>query len=72
MNLSTERLLTTDAVVAITSKSRRSIYREAAAGTFPAPRKSGRRTVWLASDITAWMATLPCADFAGRRREGAQ
>lgn len=59
-----DRLVTTDAVVSITSRSRRAIYRAVAAGTFPAPRKAGRRTVWLVSEIQAWMAALPRADFA--------
>lgn len=72
MNDMTDRLLTVADVVKITSKPRTSVYLAVSRGAFPAPRKSGRRTVWLASEIDAWMASLPRADIAMRKRERAQ
>lgn len=38
-----------------TGKSRSSVYREVAAGTFPAPVKLGERaSAWPEHEITAW------------------
>ena len=43
-----------------TGLSRATIYRQMDEGTFPRPRRIGRRAVaWLASEIDAWKATKP-------------
>ena len=34
--------------------SKSTIYRMISAGTFPAPNKLGRRSVWSAEDIDTW------------------
>lgn len=38
--------------------SRATLYRMAAAGTFPKPRKLGKRSVWSAEDIEQWSKQL--------------
>lgn len=67
MNTPHDRLLTLPEVMKITTRPRSSIYASVEKGTFPAPRKPGRRLVWLASEIDAWMASLPPVEFAGRK-----
>lgn len=67
MNSPTDRLLTLPEVMKITAKPRTSIYLAVEQGTFPAPRKPGRRLVWLASEIDAWIGSLPRVEFAGRK-----
>ncbi len=39
------------------------IYRRIAEGTFPEPRKDGRRVTWYEADIEAYVATTP--DLSG-------
>lgn len=52
--LTLERL---PAVMARTGKSRSQIYRDVAAGRFPAPVKLGERSsAWDASEIDHWIA----------------
>lgn len=46
-------------LLALTSKSRSTLYREISNGTFPAPVRIGARAVaWRASDITEWLESL--------------
>ena len=35
--------------------SKPTLYRMIAAGTFPSPRKLGKRSVWIEEDITLWL-----------------
>lgn len=50
----------------ITGKSRSSLYRDVAAGTFPAPVKIGQRSVaWRSTDIESWLASLLAKQSAG-------
>jgi prophage regulatory protein len=58
-----ERLLSLADVMALTSYSKRSIYRHVDAGTFPAPMKlsgaiGGRgRIAWREGDVGRWLAS---------------
>lgn len=52
-------LLSIRQVATRTGKARSTIYRDVAAGVFPAPRKDGTRTVWLECEIDAWEHALP-------------
>ena len=56
--LSSPRVQRLPAVLAQTGMGRSLIYREIAAGRFPAPLKLGRASGWLSSDIDAWLAQL--------------
>lgn len=57
-------------VKARTGKSRSSIYRDIAAGTFPAPVKLGERaSAWNAAEIDRWIADRIAARDA---RKGAR
>ena len=52
-----ETLMRIDAVMALTSLGKTTIYTSVKAGTFPKPLKlSARRVVWRASDIATWQA----------------
>ena len=49
-----------------TGKSRSSIYRDIAAGTFPAPVKLGERaSAWISAEVTAWIAARIAARDEG-------
>ncbi len=51
-----KRLLTTREVMALTGRSRTSIYMDIRAGRFPRPIKTGLRSVrWIAEDIESWL-----------------
>lgn len=51
------RLIRLPEVTHLTSLSRASIYRQAKAGTFPAPRKIGdRAAAWSLFEVEAWVA----------------
>ncbi|HEY0626719.1 MAG TPA: AlpA family phage regulatory protein [Allosphingosinicella sp.] len=59
-SISGDRLMTRHEVEAECGLTRSSIYRGIAAGTFPAPKKVGRRAVrWPESAIAAWKAEQP-------------
>lgn len=58
--LNSDRLMRRSEVQKITGLSTSVLYREINAGTFPSPVKIGKRTVaWKASEIAAWMDSLP-------------
>ena len=62
----TDRLLRAPAVLAITGMSRTTLHRRVIAGEFPPAVKLGPRAVaWRASDIDAWIASLPENETAG-------
>jgi predicted DNA-binding transcriptional regulator AlpA len=42
------------------------------AGTFPRPRKVGRRSFWVASEIEAWINALPPATYKFEQIERAR
>ena len=48
-----------DELVAVTSLSRRTIERLVSTGQFPKPRKLGKRTLFLADEVQAWLRKLP-------------
>jgi prophage regulatory protein len=55
-----ERLLSTRAVMELTSFSRGTLYLKARDGTFPKPLKiSERRIAYRAADVQAWLKTRP-------------
>jgi prophage regulatory protein len=50
-----------------TGKSRSSVYRDVAAGTFPAPVKLGERaSAWPAAEVDRWIAGRIAARDEGR------
>lgn len=49
-------------VVRCTSLSRPTVYARIKNGTFPSPRKAGKRSLWLLTDIEAWAKALPTAE----------
>ena len=52
------RIIRLPEVQALTGQSRSSVFRRAAAGTFPAPIKLGERSIgWRADEIQIWIAT---------------
>lgn len=56
-----DRLLPILEVCSTVSRSRASIYRNVKAERFPKTVKSGASSRWLASEIQAHIAALPCA-----------
>lgn len=63
-----DELLSAARVVAVTNRSRAALYRDVASGDFPAPIKTGRRSIaWRASDIRAWMQSRPLAAVGGKK-----
>lgn len=63
------RILRLPDVCAIVRRSKPTIYRGIAAGTFPAPIKLGENSVgWKVEHIEAWLASRPIAE-CGRRAE---
>ena len=56
----TEAIMTKKQVIATSSRSATSIWRDVRAGTFPPPRQIGPgRVGWLKSEIDAWLASRP-------------
>lgn len=69
-----EALLTISEVIKRTGHSKRGLYLAIAAGTYPAPRKRGARSLWVASEIDAAikreLKTLPVVgQSAGKLRK---
>jgi prophage regulatory protein len=57
---SDDRLLSTRAVMELTSFSRSTLYLKSRDGTFPKPLKiSERRIAYRAADVQAWLETRP-------------
>lgn len=51
-------LLRVEAVLVRVGVSRATLYRLVRDGRFPAPSKVGAASVWHASDVDAWIASL--------------
>lgn len=60
-----DSLLTKAEVLGRTKLSYANIWRQMRAGTFPRARAVGQRSMWLASEIDAWMAALPTRPLKG-------
>ncbi len=60
-------LLKLDEVKKRTALSRSSIYAKVAAGTFPRPVKQGSSSVWVDTEVQAWIDAL----IAGRDQQHA-
>ena len=57
--MSDERLIRLPEVVRLTGLSKSELYRRAAAGTFPAPRRiSYKVSVWAWSEVKAWIERM--------------
>jgi prophage regulatory protein len=68
-----EKLYEKDELPAVTKLSARTIEEEIRQGRFPKPRlASTRRCVWLASEIQAWMRSLPLSDLPPPANSGAK
>jgi prophage regulatory protein len=68
-----DKLYEKDELPAVTKLSARTIEEEIRQGRFPKPRlASTRRVVWLASEIGAWMRSLPVADLPPPPNTGAR
>jgi excisionase family DNA binding protein len=50
-----------DELTAVVGLGRRTIERMVSMGEFPAPRKRGKRTLFLADEVRAWLQQLPKA-----------
>lgn len=56
----TEIIMTKKQVVAATSRSATSLWRDVRAGAFPPPRQIGpARVGWLKSEVDAWLTSRP-------------
>ncbi|MFA5684586.1 MAG: AlpA family phage regulatory protein [Lysobacteraceae bacterium] len=60
------RLLPLREVRRIVGLSPATIYRQIAAGDFPAPCKQGTRSLWVSTEIDAWIAAVITARNMGR------
>lgn len=61
-----KRFLRLPEVEFIVGKKRSTIYRDIAAGKFPAPYDLGSRSVgWLSTEITAWVLSRPRVQLRG-------
>jgi prophage regulatory protein len=66
-----DRLLTRAQVQARTGLARSSLYRAMREGRFPAPLRVGPSSVrWPASEVEAWIASLPRSHGDGIHRAG--
>ncbi len=52
------RLLRIKSVLEKTDRSKTFVYREMKAGRFPKPGKYGRSSLWLESEIDAWIMQI--------------
>ncbi|MGE0038018.1 MAG: helix-turn-helix transcriptional regulator [Xanthobacteraceae bacterium] len=59
------RLLDKRSVLAITGTSYPTLWSWMRAGTFPRSREVGGRSMWLSSEIDAWIAALPVRKLKG-------
>jgi predicted DNA-binding transcriptional regulator AlpA len=60
-----KRLIGKREVCAIAGLSYPTIWSRMRAGTFPRSRVSGGKTVWLSTEIDAWLASLPVRKLKG-------
>lgn len=51
-----ERLIRLPELLSITGESRTTCYDNIAAGTHPAPRKDGRASLWVLSEVSRYVA----------------
>jgi prophage regulatory protein len=66
-------LIDRDELPEVVKLSLRTIEEEIRQGRFPKPRQtSGRRVAWLASDVDAWMESLPESDLPPPPNTGAK
>ena len=56
---SVPELLDIGDIARLTKLGRRTIYRLVAEGKFPKQRHVGRRSLWKADDVAAWVDSLP-------------
>jgi prophage regulatory protein len=61
-----KQILRLPAVLARVGMGRSWVYREAAAGRFPAPIKIGRASGWGSNDIDQWVADRLVKPAAGK------
>jgi prophage regulatory protein len=59
------RLLSKREVLSIVSVSYPTLWSMMRAGTFPRSRVVGGKSMWLSTDIEAWLATLPVRKLKG-------
>jgi predicted DNA-binding transcriptional regulator AlpA len=59
------RLLSKREILAITNVTFPTIWAWMRAGTFPRSRVVGGKSMWLSTDIEAWLATLPVRKLKG-------
>ena len=65
--MATQKLFPIQAVSALISRSRASIYSDIKKGVFPPPVKVGARSSrWREKDITEWMDNLHTAKIANK------
>jgi prophage regulatory protein len=60
-----EHLVSKDEVLATTRTSYPTIWAWMRAGKFPRSRVVGGRSMWLASEVNAWLAALPQRSLKG-------
>jgi predicted DNA-binding transcriptional regulator AlpA len=65
-----ERLLDKHEVLACTGVSFPTLWAWMRAGRFPRSRIVGGKSMWLASEITAWLAALPVRPLKGDEASG--
>jgi predicted DNA-binding transcriptional regulator AlpA len=67
----TVRLLDKHEVCAITGRTFPTLWSWQRDGRFPRSRVVGGRSMWLSSEVEAWMAALPVRPLKGDRSEAA-
>lgn len=65
-----DSLLTKGETLARVKLTYSTVWRMMRAGTFPRARAVGARSMWLASEIDAWMAALPTRPLKGDDEKG--
>ena len=60
-----ESLLGLERVMERVGLARASIYKEISAGVFPRPVKRGKRSLWVESEIAAWISQVIRDDRGG-------
>jgi predicted DNA-binding transcriptional regulator AlpA len=65
------RLLTKREVIDMTHVSYPTLWSWMRQGKFPRSRVTGRKIVWLASEVEAWMLALPVRELKGDAKKSA-